>query len=427
MEDSKELFYDKKKFDSLMGTLKLRLSCNKPLAFLHTLFLQLKLVVVNDPNMLAATNCSDKLFINPNRFLDLKDPNIQTGVIVHELWHCASLHSIRGKRKDPKIWNIACDYIINARIAEQQNGMFDLRPIGALYNKDYAHMAEEVLYQLLKEKMGGKGQGQGDEDGDGDQNQYQGGGGGRGNQNDPNADPLGQDMRSEPGDKDGGETDDAKVIRAFNKALQTAKVTGAAVPWSKSQGDGSLDALRDMVAKVLKTKISWNVLLRKYLQDVSEKDKYSYRRRNRRFSDVYLPSRISSKHRLAHLAYFLDVSGSITNEQIQRFHSELTYIKNTFNPEKLTVIQFDTEIVQERTFSSSEPLSGIQYQQGGGTSYDPVEEAIERLKPTCAIIFTDLYCDPMREPKHTPVIWIATDTNEEDPPFGKVVRVDSGE
>lgn len=424
MENNEELFYDKKKFDSLMGTLKLRLSCNKPLAFLHTIFLQLKLVVVNDPHMLAATNCSDKLFINPKRFMEIGNANQQTGVIVHELWHCACLHSIRGKNKDHQLWNMACDYIINARIVNIQKGLYDIRSLGVLYNKEYEGMAEEVLYHLLKEKQGKKGQKMGDTDEDGS-SQY-GGGGSNGN-DDPGSDPLGQDMRSEPGSKDGGEKDDATVIRTFNKALQTAKVTGAELPWSRSQGDGSLDALRDMVAKVLKTKISWNVLLRKYLQDVSEKDKYSYRRRNRRFSDIYLPSRISSKHRLAHLAYFLDVSGSITDEQIQRFHSELTYIKNTFNPEKLTVIQFDTEIVQERTFSSSEPLSGIKYQQGGGTSYDPVEEAIERLKPTCAIIFTDLYCDPMREPKHTPVIWIATDTNEEDPPFGKVVRVDSCE
>ena len=34
-------------------------------------------------------------------------------VILHELWHVAKLHSIRRESRDPRLWNIACDYHIN--------------------------------------------------------------------------------------------------------------------------------------------------------------------------------------------------------------------------------------------------------------------------------------------------------------------------
>ena len=207
----------------------------------------------------------------------------------------------------------------------------------------------------------------------------------------------------------------SKAIAKVMEATQTAKAMGC------DAGSG----ITSLLSKFIKPSINWKKVLYKYMTALLDKSDYSWRKPNRRFSDIYLPSRVESDGRLTHLLYFLDVSGSIEESQIVRFNSEIRHIKESLNPDKLTLVQFDTRIRRVDVFTSTQKFTNIHVVVGGGTSYSDVRDYILKEKPTASVIFTDLCCTPMQE-VDSPVIWV---TREEDlkyatmPLFGKTIVI----
>jgi predicted metal-dependent peptidase len=125
---------------------------------------------------------------------------------------------------------------------------------------------------------------------------------------------------------------------------------------------------------------------------------------------------------LENLMYFVDVSGSITDPYIIRFNSELKYIKETFNPEKLTVVQFDHRIQDVKVFTDEDEFGKIEVVGRGGTSLSPVRELILKEKPTAVIIFSDLECAPM-EKVDCPIIWVVVNNPKTRPAFGRIINI----
>lgn len=112
----------------------------------------------------------------------------------------------------------------------------------------------------------------------------------------------------------------------------------------------------------------------------------------------------------------------ILNYLIQR----LRLLKKNLNPDKLTLVQFDTKICRIDVFTKDMPFSNIEVVAGGGTSYEDVRNLILQEKPTAAIIFTDLCCSPMQEVRKIPVMWVTRYTNRqyrENPLFGKILEI----
>ena len=352
--------------------------------FLTSLLYSLKLEWSNDIPT-AGTN-GLILKINPKFFYDLsKEERLFT--VLHELWHVAKLHSIRRESRDPRLWNIACDYHINNLLLKENYSSFKITVMkDCLKDNKFKDLSEEEIYEeLLKQYPNGL-----------PDNEYF--------KNNLNGDleELDQEEKS-------------KAIAKVMEAIQTAKAMGCDV----SSGITSL------LSKFIKPSIYWKKVLYKYMTALLDKSDYSWRKPNRRFSDMYLPSRVESDGRLTHLIYFLDVSGSITNSQIVRFNSEIKHIKESLNPDKLTLVQFDTRIQRVDVFTSTQKFTNIHVVAGGGTSYTQVRDYILKEKPTASVIFTDLYCTPMQE-VDSPVIWV---TREKDlkyaskPLFGKTIVI----
>ena len=130
--------------------------------------------------------------------------------------------------------------------------------------------------------------------------------------------------------------------------------------------------ITSLLSKFIKPSINWKKILYKYMTALLDKSDYSWRKPNRRFSDIYLPSRVESDGRLTHLLYFLDVSGSIEENQIVKFNSEIRHIKESLNPDKLTLVQFDTRIRRVDVFTSTQKFTNIHVVAGWGTSYNEV-------------------------------------------------------
>lgn len=318
---------------------------------------------------------------NPDWFLSLSPEKRET-VLIHELWHIARLHILRKGGRDPNLWNTVCDLRINN----------DMHKDGYYFDKgDYYHdvdavkiMAEEELYDLLKK--------------DNEPPSY-------------NC-SLGNDLDSENG-QELSAAQQQQLINTVTNAAAQAKMCGA----------GSLPGdLEEVINRFLKPVIPWESLLMKYLTDISEESDYTWKRPNRRYQNVYMPSREPDEGALEHLMYFLDVSGSITSEQITRFISEVKYIKEVLNPLKLTLVQFDYGIRKVETYTREDKIDKFHAYGRGGTSLSAVHELIQKEKPTCAVIFSDLECSPM-EHTNVPIIWVVIGNDEVTPSFGKTIHI----
>jgi predicted metal-dependent peptidase len=70
-----------------------------------------------------------------------------TFIYVHELLHVALLHHQRGRGRDPWLWNVSADFVINGWLVEM--GVGKLPQVGALYDPRLQGMSTEEVYDLL--------------------------------------------------------------------------------------------------------------------------------------------------------------------------------------------------------------------------------------------------------------------------------------
>lgn len=170
-----------------------------------------------------------------------------------------------------------------------------------------------------------------------------------------------------------------------------------------------------------KSIVPWESLLDRFFQDLHNDD-YTWRRPNRRHSEIYLPTR-ESDERLTHLIYYLDVSGSVSDADVLRFNSEVKHIKDKYNPEKLTLVQFDTKIRAEISFTDSQSFDEVVVVGRGGTDLRCVRDHMMEHEPEAAIVFSDLYVNKMKAGPKCPVIWVTVGNKAAEVDFGHVIHI----
>lgn len=339
----------------------------------------------------AETDCTSYIKWNPEHFLALSPKSRET-VLIHELQHIARLHNLRCGNRDPKLWNDACDIRINN----------DMHKEGYEFNFSHIHepdfdrngiLSEEEIYDLLvKSKKPPKAKG----------------GSGAG----PS---LGKDMKS-PTDPQSAQNAIATVVRATQMAIMQGTIAGN-LPGNISQ----------YLDEFLKPKIKWEAKLMRFFTDLVETDP-SWSNRKRRYIPmrIYLPSPYKTEDKLAHLVYFLDVSCSVTDEDLKRFNSEVKYVQEVVKPTKLTLVQFDTKIQKVDVIEEGDEFTGIEIHGRGGTCLRCVHDYIQTHKPTAAIIFSDMHVAPMQPLKpQIPVIWVALNNPRCSVPFGELIHLET--
>lgn len=152
-----------------------------------------------------------RLLVNPKYAMEVSAEEIRF-LWAHEVLHCALKHHVRRGSRDVRMWNVACDYVINLIL--QQSGFFV--PDGFLLDKRFDGMGSEEVYDRLAKKeqkkrdqqqkeqeQQGKGQG-------GDDAQDQGPGSQRPPEEAEDQDDEGQDRDSDApgqGGEDEGNSD----------------------------------------------------------------------------------------------------------------------------------------------------------------------------------------------------------------------------
>lgn len=364
--------------DKLFDVTKGKLFFEKCAGFFGPLLCQLEFKWTWDIDTAAISH--DTLYWNPDFFMSI-DPKTRVTVLAHEIKHNADLDGVRVGNRDPELWNEAADHAINLFL--QEHGYY-MDGFPYLMNPKYKGWAREDIYDdLLKKSEAGGG-------------------------TKPKPNPMGKDII--PTKKE----DASKAIANVVAAAQTARMTNKA---GDIPGDTAL-----VLDKFLFPKLPWNVLLHNFFTAMVQDDR-SYARPSRRHEEIIMPGNMG-RSGLEHLIYFIDISGSTTDEQVHQANSEIKYIQEDLEPEKLTVVTFDTKVCDEFHFERGEAYDGIKVHGRGGTSLAPVYAYAKKNQATAMVILTDLEVRFPPDPG-IPIIFVCVDNPNKTVPYGTVVHMDT--
>lgn len=400
-----------KTLDERLSTAMARMTVREP--FIASIFAKLPRRTVATGT--AWTNGSEYVFASD--FCDKQNDDELFGLALHETMHVVFMHMWRRNGRNPALWNIANDAVINAMIRKMGYKL----PAGGVDISWVTHeMDSEIVYNRLMQEMDkkrGSGDSKGNSKPDPSGNKdNDGAGGGNG----------GQDGEQHP-DYGGGGWDGTGDIRDAENNADRADMEAtimASAKMAKACGDGSLIVAR-IVNSNLAPLVSWIDEVRTMMTSTA-KDDYSYRHVNRRMlsQGVYLPSLFSDA--LGGLVVAIDTSGSVGGPELDRAASEISALADDVRPEFILVVYCDSRVVGEQRFERGERIA-LKPVGGGGTAFKPVFDYVEKIdEPIVGLIYlTDMCGNLDFGPAPTfPVIWGNFYGNMGSKlPFGKEVRV----
>ncbi|QYN34141.1 hypothetical protein K1T35_37805 [Pseudonocardia sp. DSM 110487] len=109
------------------------------------------LTIVDDPEIARAWDIAvaavspehGEVYVNPHVQLS---PEEWRFVLAHEMLHAALRHDRRVDGRDPYLWNVACDFVINGWLVAMSVGQL---PEGTLYDQRLAGLSAESVYDTL--------------------------------------------------------------------------------------------------------------------------------------------------------------------------------------------------------------------------------------------------------------------------------------
>ncbi|TVQ49259.1 MAG: hypothetical protein EA365_00515 [Gloeocapsa sp. DLM2.Bin57] len=363
---------------------RLRIRTKSPFFATLSLFAEFKPTF----NLDTAATDGKVVFYNPD-FLANLPPNQQDGLIVHELLHAALLHNIRRKEREPRLWNIAADIVVNGLIV--QDTSYELPPGGIRYPEWETKSVEEI-YELLLQQ--------------GDQCKFEL----------SMSDLLASSQVNNA--PESISTQQQKDLKAYwNDALQQAAVI------ARTTNQGKLPAgIERQLGELAQAQIDWRTYLWRYLVQTPT----DFQGFDRRFigQGLYLEMLLGES---VQVFVAIDTSGSISNEQMKSFYSELLGILGSYPHLNCQLYYADAAIYGPYQLKPNNDLP--KPRGGGGTSFIPFFTAVEKhrdvsLEGVC-VYLTDGYGDFPQYAPSLPVLWVVTPGGLDNQgfPFGEVVRL----
>ena len=386
---------------------------------------------------------SVKHYFNP-AFIASLSPKKVLGVQAHESEHDARHHSTRRGARDPKLWNMACDYAINPDLIAEG---FEL-PDGILFRKEFAGMAAEDIYRILfdeqqKEQQQDDEQSEAADAGDDDsqskdsesssqseeseaEDSEESGSGSGENADDQTddstvgseADASGEGSgKSEAGPDSGNQTTQAATPRScgqggFGEVLDApgteAEKAGLDAKWeviarqaaALSKRQGNLPGHWESIIEQRKTpKQDWRAILREYI-DAGARRVETWNRPNRRYahSGIILPGQ--QRDGLNKVAFIIDTSGSMSDPVLEQIAAEVQAAMDDGAINEVVALYCDTRVNRVDRYMDGDKIA-FKAPGRGGTDMKPAFAWVEENEPDASLIVccTDLYIgDPGPEP-----------------------------
>lgn len=97
----------------------------------------------HDIQVAAVNATAGEIYINPMAALTEEEWRF---VLAHEMLHAALRHGDRRGHRDPYLFNVACDYVVNGWLREMDVGEM---PEGVLYDRDLAGLSAEEVHDRI--------------------------------------------------------------------------------------------------------------------------------------------------------------------------------------------------------------------------------------------------------------------------------------
>lgn len=391
--------------EQVIAKIRTRVLARQP--FWGTLLTPIQIRVTEIPDIKTAATDGEHIFFDKT-FLCNMTYGEAAYVLAHEGMHIAMVHLHRLFARNPRLWNIACDHFINLILdaeADRAPEVFskpDFPRItgkkGSRYFNDprFTDLAAETIYSILmKEQYMDSPEMESDSEENG----------------------FGEDLDySQAGTSNETQEEKAKRLEEmWSKRLAQAAEAGR----EAGNMPGHIKRWIDAMAV---PKVDWQTLLASYV--AFNPSDYEFTHPDRRFSDwPFIVPDLAGDKLVAAAA--IDTSGSISDEMIKEFISELYNILAVFDHVDGVLIGHDHEVHDVIEFTKAEPPDGFSG-GGGGTDFHCVTAELEKrdVKPVVLIWFTDLYA-PFPDDPGYPVIFVAVDTPLDGPSWAHTIHLDT--
>ncbi|MBQ6321914.1 MAG: hypothetical protein IJI24_03485 [Lachnospiraceae bacterium] len=360
-------------------------------------------IVSSKDNPTAWTDGST-IYYNPS-FMMKQNEGQMHFVIMHEILHMLLMHCYRVGKRDPFIWNIAADVMVNGMLTGaiasdmKKRGIAWGEPVGIV--KAWVSESigvEDIYYHILADNQSKDVK-----------------------QNKPAAKKVvfvRRHYTNKASDK--GDVPDHAWDKPTNIGTYYAIPEKDLFPAKLSDRDlqGLEDRLREYVSraaksdsgrsmfgscyippdlyKLVKTReLNWKRLLRDLLTDDVDDDEASYQTPERKYihMDLILPGHSFDQENLEEVWAFVDSSGSIGKDDMAQFLTQIYRIVKDFQC-TYHICYWDTKVTDVyRNVSGEKKVLECVPHHSGGTNINCVYDwmAQNHVRPTAMIIFTDGY------------------------------------
>ncbi len=313
----------------------------------------------------------EHIYYNPKIIEKYSNEEIES-LIIHEILHIVLDHDYRrGSRKRSK-WNIACDIEANSVLLKCTNLPL---PRGAICLSAFLNSPAEEIYEKITER------------------EYK-------------------------------TIDDHSLWhgkREKQRSLWRERLINAL---NVARKEGKLPAYFKRIIDELYPKLNWRGILEKYVYSLKTFD-YNWLRPSKKMLNygIYYPSlRVD----VLEIAIAVDVSSSITREELSMFFAEIKSILNSFDLFRIHFITCDAEIKSYKIITKKEDLEDIKadVRGGGGTNFTPVFKKLEKEDIKLLIYLTDGYGKHYEKEPHFNVLWVMPRNSRRDVPYGEVIVIE---
>ena len=320
----------------------------------------------------AISPAAAELYVNPLCGLDEVECRF---VVAHELLHAGLRHDTRAGGRDPSLWNIACDYVINGWLIEMEVGTL---PDGVLYDRRLQGMSAEEVYDRIaadwrryRKLATLRGVGLGD---------------------------------VLPGPLLGGQ--DALGGVDLDEFYRRSLVDG--IGYHTAQGRGLLPAgLVEEIRALAQPPMPWDVQLARWFDDhfVPLERRRSYARASRRQSaspDIPRPGRYIPQELIENRTFgvVLDTSGSMDQRLLGKALGAVASYAVSRDVPAVRVVFCDAQAHDNGWMEPLDIAGRVRVRGRGGTVLQPgvdlVESAADFPKAGPLLVITDAACDRVR-------------------------------
>ena len=332
-------------------------------------------------------------------------------LILHETYHKLFKHLTTWEhlyKDDAQLANMACDYVINLMITDENRDMFAVMPKDAegnaigLYDERFRNMDTAQVYKILKqeqEEKGGAASSTPNEGGGLDEHDWEGA----------------QEMSAD---------EQRELAKEIDQAVRQGAMTAGKVG---SGGNRAIDQL-------LQPEVNWREVLRDFITETCRgNDDSTWRQPSRRHLAMGMLRPSGITERVGELVIAIDTSGSIGQHELTKCLSEIKGVCDTVRPESVRILYWDTKVCSDELYgdvpnacASLEQLTQTTKPQGGGgTMVQCVPDYIreKQINAQAVIVLTDGYLGGDWGAWTMPLLWGILDNKSAQPTIGKTLHI----